>query len=177
MCYAIPKSKNSKKKKTRQELRHKTKNQRAFDVLDSPRGRRWQMQLLVEASPLMTPLETPLHSILRQRGYRPSSPPTQQGRHYRRSHQTPPAPQTNPSQRRPPIWVTPQQKTAAGIPRSHQHSGQRYPQHEARHPPCCIRRHVFPRSKGRSRPRTAFSILAPRWHRFPGSNGRSSAPA
>ena len=45
------------------------------------------MQLLVEASPLMTPLETPLHSILRQRGYRPSSPPTQQGRHYRRSHQ------------------------------------------------------------------------------------------
>ena len=34
------------------------------------------------------------------------------------------------------------------------------PQHEARHPPCCIRRHAFPRSKGRSNPRTAFPILA-----------------
>ena len=50
------------------------------------------------------------------------------------------------------------------------------PQHEARQPPCCIRPHGFPRSKGRSIPRTAFPLLASRWHPFPGSKGRSSAP-
>ena len=37
-------------------------------------------------------------------------------------------------------------------------------------PPSC-----FPRSKGRSTPRTAFPLLASRWHPFPGSKGRSSA--
>ena len=31
-----------------------------------------------------------------------------------------------------------------------------HPQHEARHSPCCIRRHALPRSKGRSKPRTAL---------------------
>ena len=50
------------------------------------------------------------------------------------------------------------------------------PQREARHPPCCIRRHALPRSKGRSKPRTAFPLLTLRRHRFPGSKGRSSAP-
>ena len=35
-----------------------------------------------------------------------------------------------------------------------------HPQHESRHPPRCIRRHTFPRSKGTSKPRTVFPILA-----------------
>ena len=51
-----------------------------------------------------------------------------------------------------------------------------HPQHEARHPPCYIRPYSFPRSKGRSTPRTAFPLLVLRRHRFPGSKGRSSAP-
>ena len=48
--------------------------------------------------------------------------------------------------------------------------------HEARHPPCCIRPHAFPRSKGRSTPRTAFPLLALPRHRFSGSKGCSSTP-
>ena len=43
-------------------------------------------------------------------------------------------------------------------------------------PPCCVLRHVFPRSKGRSKPRIT-PILASRWHPFPGSKGRSSVTA
>ena len=46
-----------------------------------------------------------------------------------------------------------------------------HPQHEAHHPPCCIRRHAFPRSKGRSTQRTAFPLLALRRHRFLRSKG------
>ena len=51
-----------------------------------------------------------------------------------------------------------------------------HPRHEARHPPCCIRPHSFPWSKGRSTSRTAFPLLVLHRHRFPGSKGRSSAP-
>ena len=51
-----------------------------------------------------------------------------------------------------------------------------HPQHEARLSPCCIRPHSFPRSKGRSTPRTVYSFLVLRRHSFPGSKGRSSAP-
>ena len=51
-----------------------------------------------------------------------------------------------------------------------------HPQLEARHAPCCICPHSFPRSKGRSIPRTAFPLLALHRHRFPGSKVRSSAP-
>ena len=49
------------------------------------------------------------------------------------------------------------------------------PQHESRHPPYRVLRHAFPRSKGRSTPRTAFPLLSSRWHPLPGSKGRSSA--
>ena len=42
-------------------------------------------------------------------------------------------------------------------------------------PPCCVLRHGFPRSKGRSKPMTAFSLIVSRSHPFPGSKGRSSA--
>ena len=51
-----------------------------------------------------------------------------------------------------------------------------HPQHEARHPPCCIRPHSFPRSKESSTSRTTFPLLVLRRHRFPGSKCRSSAP-
>ena len=59
------------------------------DVLDSSRGRRWQTQLLVEASPLMMPLETPLHSIpptgrTSTSPYCPTEATAQQPRHHRR---------------------------------------------------------------------------------------------
>ena len=78
--------------------------------------------------------------------------------------------------------------TTAGNQRSFQHATlqslskqakekpRTHPQHEARHPPCCIRPHAFPRSKGRSKPRTAFALLVLHRHSFSGSKGRSSAP-
>ena len=51
-----------------------------------------------------------------------------------------------------------------------------HPQHNARHPTCCIRPHYFTRSKGRAKPRTAFPLLVLRRHHFPGSKSRCSAP-